>query len=65
VLVVSGGVARMSETGTLFIYRSLEERRDLGAYAMALALAFMSLSLLTAAEILKRRRALEVGSQRS
>lgn len=65
VLVVSGGVARMSETGTLFIYRSLEERRDLGAYAMAMALALMSLGLLTAAEFLKRRRAVEVGSQRS
>jgi len=64
VLVVSGGVARMSETGTLFIYRSLEERRDLGAYAMAFALAVLSLSLLLAAELLKRRRTMELGGHR-
>jgi len=57
VLVVSGGLAQVTETGTLFVFRSLEDRRDLGAYAMALALAGMSILLIAGMELLKRRRA--------
>ncbi len=57
VLVVSGGLAQVTETGTLFVFRSLEDRRDLGAYAMAMALAGMSILLIVGMEILKRRRA--------
>ena len=57
VLVVSGGLAQVTETGTLFVFRSLEDRRDLGAYAMAMALAGMSILLIAGMEILKRRRA--------
>jgi sulfate transport system permease protein len=56
VLVVSGGLAQVTETGTLFVFRSLEDRRDLGAYAMALALAGLSILLIAGMEVLKRRR---------
>jgi sulfate transport system permease protein len=57
VLVVSGGLAEVTETGTLFVFRSLEDRRDLAAYTMALALAGMSVLLIAGMELLKRRRA--------
>jgi len=56
ILVVSGGVADKTETGTLFVFRSLEDRRDLSAYAMALTLAGISVVLIIGLETLKRRR---------
>jgi sulfate transport system permease protein len=34
VLVVGGGVTRFTETATLYIYRSLDDRNEVGAYAM-------------------------------
>jgi sulfate transport system permease protein len=46
VLVVGGGVTRLTETSTLFIYRSLDDRNEAGAYAMALALAATSFVML-------------------
>ncbi len=55
VLVVSGGIANATETGTLFVFRSLDDRRDLAAYSMSVALAGLSLALLLAMELVKRR----------
>jgi sulfate transport system permease protein len=46
VLVVGGGVTRFTETATLYIYRSLDDRNEVGAYAMVLALALISFCLL-------------------
>ncbi|HKQ80293.1 MAG TPA: sulfate ABC transporter permease subunit [Blastocatellia bacterium] len=46
VLVVGGGVTRFTETSTLYIYRSLDDRNEVGAYAMVLALAVISFCLL-------------------
>jgi len=46
VLVVGGGVTRFTETATLYIYRSLDDRNEVGAYAMVLALAVISFCLL-------------------
>lgn len=46
VLVVGGGVTRLTETSTLFIYRSLDDRNETGAYGMALALAAISFLML-------------------
>ena len=46
VLVVGGGVTRFTETSTLYIYRSLDDRNEVGAYAMVLALAVISFGLL-------------------
>lgn len=56
VLVVSGGLADLDETGTLFVFRSLEDRRDLSAHAMALTLAGVSILLIVGLELLKRHR---------
>jgi sulfate transport system permease protein len=55
VLVVSGGVRGSTETSTLFIYRSLEDRNLVGANAMAVALAAISFVILMAIEFLKKR----------
>jgi sulfate transport system permease protein len=46
VLVVGGGVTRFTETATLYIYRSLDDRNEVGAYAMVVALALISFCLL-------------------
>lgn len=56
VLLVSGGLAGRTETATLLIYRQLEERHDTSAYAVAVVLAFVSISILLVMEWLKRRR---------
>jgi sulfate transport system permease protein len=56
VLVVSGSIVGLTETSTLFIFRSLDERNPVAAYAMALVLALSSFVLLTAMEWTKRRQ---------
>lgn len=54
VLVVSGSVSRLTETATLFIFRSLDDRNEVGANAMALVLALISFSILLAMEYYKK-----------
>ena len=54
VLVVSGSVSRLTETATLFIFRSLDDRNEVGANAMALVLALISFSVLLAMEYYKK-----------
>jgi sulfate transport system permease protein len=55
VLVVSGGVSRLTETSTLFIFRSLDDRNYVGANAMAVVLAGISFIILMVIEFLKKR----------
>jgi sulfate/thiosulfate transport system permease protein len=55
VLVVSGGVRQLTETSTLFIYRSLDDRNYVGANAMAVVLAAISFVILMVIEFFKRR----------
>jgi sulfate transport system permease protein len=55
VLVVSGGVSRLTETSTLFIFRSLDDRNYVGANAMAVVLAGISFVILMAIEFLRKR----------
>jgi sulfate transport system permease protein len=55
VLVVSGGVSQLTETSTLFIYRSLDDRNYVGANAMAVILAAISFIILMVIEFFKRR----------
>lgn len=55
VLVVSGGISRLTESSTLFIFRSLDDRNYVGAYAMALLLVVISLSVLGVMETFKKR----------
>ncbi|HST23517.1 MAG TPA: ABC transporter permease subunit, partial [Blastocatellia bacterium] len=55
VLVVSGGVSGLTETSTLFIFRSLDDRNYVGANAMAVVLAVISFVILMVIEFFKRR----------
>ena len=55
VLVVSGGVSRLTETATLFIYRSLDDRNTVGANAMAVVLAAICFVILMVIEFFKKR----------
>jgi len=55
VLVVSGGVSRLTETSTLYIFRSLDDRNYIGANAMAVVLAAISFLILMVIESLKKR----------
>jgi ABC-type sulfate transport system permease component len=54
-LVVSGGVSRVTETSTLFVLRSLDDRSYTGANAMAVVLAAISFVVLIAIELFKKR----------
>lgn len=53
VLVVGGGVQGRTETATLFIFRSLEERRHVEAYSAALLLGVFSVLIVFIADWLK------------
>lgn len=55
VLVVSGGVSGLTETSTLFIFRSLDDRNYVGAYAMSVVLAAISFVILILIEFFKKR----------
>ncbi|HKG23478.1 MAG TPA: sulfate ABC transporter permease subunit [Blastocatellia bacterium] len=55
VLIVSGGVSGLTETSTLFIFRSLDDRNYVGAYAMAMVLAMISFTILMLMEFFKKR----------
>jgi sulfate transport system permease protein len=55
VLVVSGGVSGLTETATLFVFRSLDDRNYVGAYAMAVVLAAISFAILALMEWLNKR----------
>ena len=55
VLVVSGGVSGLTETSTLFIYRSLDDRNYVGAYTMSVVLAAISFVILMVIEFFKKR----------
>ena len=56
VLIVSGSLQGQTETATLYIFRALEERQEASANAVALTLAAVSILLLVAIEILKKRK---------
>jgi sulfate/thiosulfate transport system permease protein len=53
VLVVGGGVQGRTETATLFIFRSMEERRYIEAYSAALLLGVFSVLIVFLADWLK------------
>ena len=55
VLVVSGGVSRLTETSTLYIFRSLDDRNYVGANTMAVFLAALSFVILMVIEYFKKQ----------
>jgi sulfate/thiosulfate transport system permease protein len=54
VLVVSGGVSGLTETSTLFIFRSLDDRNYTAAYATALLLACITFIIFVMMEFFRR-----------
>lgn len=56
VLVVGGDISESTRTATTFIYASVEERNEAGAYGMALVLAAISAALLLGIEWTRKRR---------
>jgi sulfate transport system permease protein len=62
VLIVSGSIQGQTETATLYIFRALEERQDQAGYLVALTLAGVSIVLLAAIEVFKRKRMKETST---
>jgi len=56
VFVVSGAVTGLTETATLYIFRAMDERQYVGAYAASVVLAAVSFTILIGMEWLRRRR---------
>lgn len=54
VLVVGAGIAGMTETATIFVFRALEERMYAGAYGASVLLILLSLILLISMESAKK-----------
>ncbi len=55
VLVVGGAVSGRTETATLYIWRAMEERQYIGAYAASLVLAAVSFAVLLGMEHMRAR----------
>jgi sulfate transport system permease protein len=60
VLIVSGMITGQTETATLIVYRFFEQYQDASGYVVALSLAFVSIVLLAAIEVFKRREEKEL-----
>lgn len=56
VLIVSGSISGQTETATIYVLTALEERQDANGYVVALTLAALSVLLLGAIELSKRKR---------
>lgn len=56
VLVIGGGIRGRTETATVFIFRSLDERRFVDAYVAALILGFLSVLIVLVADGIKKAR---------
>ncbi|HSV86583.1 MAG TPA: sulfate ABC transporter permease subunit [Levilinea sp.] len=54
VLVIGGGIQGRTETTTLFIFRSLDERMYTAAYSAALALGLLAFILVMGTEVVRR-----------
>jgi len=54
ILVIGGGIQGRTETTSLFIFRSLEERRFIDAYTASILLGFFSVLIVSLADWFKR-----------
>jgi sulfate/thiosulfate transport system permease protein len=55
--VAGGAVQGSTENATIFIYRSLHDRNEIGAYSMAILLGIISIGVLLLMNILKTQQA--------
>lgn len=54
VAIIGGGLQGVTETATIYIYRSLHDRNDIGAYSMAITLGVVSVTILAIMNWLRR-----------
>ena len=54
VAIVGGGVQGVTETATLYVYRSLNDRNEVGAYSIAILLGIISIVILIIMNLLRR-----------
>lgn len=62
VLVIGGGVQGRTETTTLYIFRTLEERQFIDAYTAAILLGVFSVTIVFLADGIKRRHARRINA---
>lgn len=54
VAVVGGGIEGKTETATMFVFRALNDRNDIGAYSMSLLLGITAIIVLLVMRLLRR-----------
>jgi len=59
VAVAGGGIKGLTETATLFVYRTMQNRNEVGAYSMAILLGLISIAVLITMNVLRHRPAAE------
>ena len=57
VAVAGGGVQGSTETATLFVYRTMQNNNEIGAYSMAILLGLISIAVLITMNVLRHRPA--------
>ena len=55
--VAGGGIQGLTETATIYVYRTLQNRNEIGAYSMAILLGLISITVLITMNMLRRRPA--------
>ena len=54
VAVVGGGIEGQTETATMFVFRALSDRNNVGAYSMSLLLGITAIIVLIVMRLLRR-----------
>jgi sulfate transport system permease protein len=55
--IAGGSIQGITETATIYIYRSVHDRNDIGAYSMAILLGLISIAVLITMNLIRRRPA--------
>ena len=55
--VAGGGIQGLTETATIYVYRTMQNRNEVGAYSMAILLGLISIAVLITMNILRQRPA--------
>lgn len=57
VVVAGGGIERVTESAPVYVFRALNDRNQVGAYGVSLLLGILSISILVAMSLIRRRGA--------
>ncbi|MEO8392338.1 MAG: sulfate ABC transporter permease subunit [Chloroflexota bacterium] len=61
--VAGGGIKGLTETATIYVYRTLQNRNEVGAYSMAILLGLISIAVLITMNLLRHRSVAEKESR--